>query len=91
MEIESYLTNDVKVYVEVIAVYSADGDIWPQSFVWEDGRHYEVDRIISVCPAASLKAGGVGMRYSVRVRGRQTFMFLEEDNGVSRWFMERRT
>jgi len=91
MGAENYFVNDFKVYVAVTAHYSVDGVISPQSFVWEDGENYEVDRILSVCPAASLKGGGAGMRYTIRVRGRVTFMFLEEDGGIYRWFMERRT
>jgi hypothetical protein len=57
----------------------------PVAFVWEDGTRYKVDSVIDMRRAASLKAGGVGMRYTVNVRGKETFMFLEED----RWFMER--
>jgi len=45
-----------------------------------------VDRVLDVRPAASLKAGGAGTRYTVRIRGRQTYLFREED----RWFVERR-
>ena len=90
MELGDYIANDCKVYVEVNADYSSDGLILPRSFVWEDGKRYEVDRILNICPAASLKAGGAGMRYTIRVGRRETFLFLEDDNRVSRWFMERR-
>ncbi len=67
-----------------------DGSIHPRSFVWEDGRRYRVDRIKDIRPAASLKAGGAGMRYTVLVHGKETYMFLEEDHGMDRWFMERK-
>ena len=90
METQDYLTNDFKVYVEVNADYKPDGTILPRSFVWEDGNRYEVDKILDVRPAASLKAGGAGLRYTVRVGRRETFMFLEEDRSVDRWFMERK-
>ena len=75
-----------KVYVQVTAVFHPDGRLMPVSFVWEDGRRYEIDRVLDVTRAASLKAGGTGMRYTCRVQGRETFLFLEED----RWFMERK-
>lgn len=78
--------SKMKVYVEVTAVFRQDGRLTPLSFVWEDGRRYEIDRILDVTQAASLKAGGLGMRYTCRVQGRETFLFLEED----RWFMERK-
>jgi len=67
-----------------------DGSIHPRSFVWEDGSRYKVDKIIDIRPAASLKAGGAGLRYTVRVLGKDVFIFLEEDHGVDRWFMEAR-
>jgi len=85
-----YLENDYKVYVGVNAFIDPSGNIEPVSFVWEDGNTYEIDKIIDKRPAASLKAGGAGIRYSVKVRNKQTYMFLEESHGVNRWFMERK-
>lgn len=73
-----------KVYVTVNADFTADGKVLPRSFIWDDGRNYEVDRIIDIRPAASLKAGGCGIRYTCRIRGKEAYMFLEG----SRWFME---
>lgn len=90
MELLDYLTNDYKAYVEVNADHMPDGSVFPRSFVWEDGQRYEIDKIISVCPAASLKGGGVGLRYTIRIQGKVRFMYLEEDNSIHRWFMERR-
>ena len=49
-----------KVYVEVNADHSANGKVIPNYFVWEDGQRYEIDRVIDVRRAASLKAGGIG-------------------------------
>ena len=85
-----YLDNDFKVYVCVLAVCDRDGNTKPVSFIWEDGNSYDIDKITEVRPAASLKAGGAGIRYTVRVRNRQTYMFLEENRGTRKWFMERR-
>ena len=90
MDMQDYMINDNKVYVEVNADFKTDGTLYPRSFVWEDGRRYEVDRIIDVRPAASLKAGGAGLRYTVRIRSKETFLFLEEERGFDRWFMERK-
>lgn len=73
-----------KVFVSVNADFTAEGKIIPRAFTWDDGRHYEVDRILDIRPAASLKAGGQGMRYTCRIRGKEAYMFYE--NG--RWFME---
>ncbi|MPM02095.1 hypothetical protein SDC9_48340 [bioreactor metagenome] len=75
-----------KVIVQVCAEFDTEGNITPLLFVWEDGRRYEIDRILDVRRAASLKAGGFGIRYTCRVRGKQTYLFHEEDY----WFMERK-
>ena len=84
--ISEYLTNDYKVYVDVIEERSKDGSVRPLSFVWEDGRTYEIDRVIDFCPGHSLKAGGYGIRYTIEVNGKRSFMFFEAD----RWFMEKK-
>jgi len=77
---------DTKLYVGVSARFEPDGRMTPLSVVLEDGSEYEIDRVLDVRRAASLKAGGVGMRYTVRIGRRSTFLFLEEN----RWFVERR-
>lgn len=73
-----------KVYVEVIARFNTDGGIIPLSIIWEDGRTYEIDQVCDICQRASLKVGGVGLRFTCRIKGRETFLFLEE----FRWFVE---
>ncbi|MDR0863022.1 MAG: hypothetical protein LBN30_09670 [Oscillospiraceae bacterium] len=86
---QKLLGNDCKVYVSVNEDRTADGRILPRSFVWEDGVRYEIDHVLDVRRAASLRAGGVGLRYTVRIQGRERFMWLEDDD-AGRWFMERR-
>lgn len=75
-----------KVYVEVTAVFTPDGMVRPQTVRWEDGTVYEIDRVLDIRQAAALKAGGCGLRYTCRIRGQQTYLFLDED----RWFVEAR-
>lgn len=83
-------SSPYKVYVSVVARFTTDGKILPISFEWEDGRCYEVDKVLDIRRAASVKAGGHGMRYTVHVSGenysKETCMWLEE----GRWFMERK-
>jgi hypothetical protein len=52
--------------------------------VWEDGRRFPVDRVLDVRQAHSLKTGGTGMRYTVRLGGQSTYLFYEGP----RWFVE---
>ncbi len=78
--------NPYKLYVAVTADYTPEGVILPVSFVWENGVRYTVDKIMDIRHAASLKAGGAGVRYACIVKGKPTYLFLEDD----RWFMERK-
>ncbi|EIW18321.1 MULTISPECIES: hypothetical protein [Pelosinus] len=54
-----------KVFVEVTAKHDIYGNVRPMSIEWEDGRVFEVDRLIDVRQAASLKGGGVGYVQSI--------------------------
>ena len=76
--------SEHKKYVSVIAKFDADGRVVPLTVLWEDGRKFEIDRILDVRRAASLKAGGVGIRYTVRIGRSETFLFYEDD----KWFVE---
>lgn len=77
-----------KVYVDVFAVMKRDGTVLPRSFVWEDGERYTIDRVLHIVPAASLKVGGRGIRYTVKI-GRTSGIFSGMRTGGSwrlRWY-----
>lgn len=67
-----------------------DGSLRPRSIVWEDGTRYEIDRVVDVQRRASLKAGGLGLRYTVEMGRHTRYLWLEEDGGTLRWFVERK-
>ena len=75
----------MKINLQVNADFDLDGNIRPRAITWEDGRVFEIDRVLDVRRAASLKAGGVGMRYICRIRGKEVRLFNEEGP----WFMEK--
>ncbi len=75
----------MKINLEVIAKFDVNGNIRPVSIVWEDGRVFPVDRILDIRKAASLKAGGLGMRYICRICGKTVTLFNDENH----WFMEK--
>lgn len=75
-----------KVYVDVTAEFSKDGRLMPKSFKWEGGKVYEITRVKDVRRAASLKAGGVGMRYTCVICNQDKYLYYEDNN---LWFMER--
>jgi len=75
--------NMSKVFVEITAIHDINGNVRPLSIKWEDGRVFEVDRVLDVRQAPSLKAGGLGIRYTCRI-----CVYLFDDEG--RWFVERK-
>lgn len=81
------LQSNRKVYVEILAQFSTDGILVPKQITWEDGRKFEITRVTDIRRAASMKAGGVGMRYTCVVNGQMVHLFYEGNN---LWFMERR-
>ena len=87
--------KQVKVYVPVEVCFDENGRMLPRSITWEDGKKYEIDRVIDIRPAPALKAGGQGDRYTIRIAGKQSYLFFERAATVSgcnlgRWFVERR-
>ena len=78
------MQKTAKINLEVNAKFDLDGTVRPTSIIWEDGRVFAVDRVLDVRRAASLKAGGVGMRYICRICGKIVMLWNEE----GKWFME---
>ena len=84
-----------KVYVAVKADFNEDGIMLPRELTWEDGTRYEIDRVLDIRQAAAMKAGGQGDRYTVRIKGKQSYLFFERStnltgDNIGRWFVERR-
>ena len=73
-----------KVFVDVIVRENKDGRKRPMSLVVEDGKSYVIDRLIQVKRCAAMKVGGTGIRYTVSISGKETYLF--EDEG--KWFVE---
>ena len=73
--------NPNKHYTDVKVLFDREGNITPLSMTYDDR---EVDRITDVRPAASLKSGGAGIRYTCYIDGKKTYLFLEEN----KWFYE---
>ena len=80
--------NAKKVYVDVTVDIKKDGSVRPRLINWEDmngdEHSYEIDRLMSVCRAASTKFSGSGLRYTVMISGKETYLF---DEG-GKWFVE---
>ena len=89
-------TKSVKVYVAVAAEFDSEGRLIPTVVTWEDGSKYEIDRVTDIRQAAAMKAGGQGDRYTVQIKGHQSYLFFERNtsltgDNIGRWFVQRRT
>ena len=78
--------NNFKNMVDVLCVHYKSGHIKPLQVIWNDGRRFEVDKVISLDKHASVKSGGVGLRYTCRIHGQIRYLYLQDDNS---WFIEK--
>lgn len=77
-------TNPHKRFVKVRADHELDGRIVPLMFRDEDGEGARIDAVLDVRQAASLKAGGQGIRYTCRCKDHIILLFHDRDE----WFIE---
>lgn len=73
-----------RAYVGVYTYTDAQGMVRPTRIRWEDGREWDIDRVIDARPAAARKAGGAGIRYLVRIGQYQRELYFVD----GRWFTE---
>ena len=78
------IARRMKRYVSVVARHDESGQVLPCLIEWDDGRRFEIDEVRDVRRAASLKTGGDGMRYTIRIGSAITYLFYEDP----RWFVE---
>lgn len=70
--------------VTVVAEMRNSGKIIPLYILWENGKRFEIDKVLDVRLRASTKGGGMGLRYLVRIGKNERFLFLD---GII-WFVE---
>lgn len=75
----------MKKFVDVVCLNEKSGQLKPLYVIWDDKVKYEIDRVIQIIPAASLKSGGMGLRYTCRFGRTTRYLFYEE----GRWFIEK--
>ena len=61
-----------------------EGAILPRLIWWDNGVIFQIDQILYKCRASSNKVGGGGIRYTVMIKGKESFLFHEGD----KWFVE---
>ena len=73
-----------KAYVSVNVDGDEEGCVHPRYIRWGNGLIFQIDQILYKCRAASKKVGGGGIRYTVLIRGKESYLFLEG----SKWLVE---
>ena len=85
----SYMKEKIhKEYVHVSADFTPDGRLRPTCVTWADGRKFMIDKVKDIRRAASLKAGGAGIRFTCMILGKECYLFYEENY---KWFVEAKT
>ena len=82
-----------KVYVEVCAVFDDKGQVTPVWLKWLNGKVYQIDKVLDRRKSASLKAGGTGIRYTIKIGNQTRYLFCEGQNiwnehNFCKWFLE---
>lgn len=73
----------VKKYVPVLVHFDKEGKMTPVTIEFDEGKKFEIDKIMDVRRAACQSVGGVGDRYTVRIQGRDSYLWFEK----GRWFV----
>ena len=80
MQEKTFRRVDVGVTLKV----SPEGNVWPLTITFENGKTYTIDRLKERKRAAAPKDAEAGIRYTVVIQNRETYLF--EDEG--KWFVE---
>lgn len=75
----------IRKYISVITLFDLSGNITPLFVVLNNGIKYKIDKILHKCPAASLKSGGSGIRYTCLFNNQIRYLFLDNN----KWFIEK--
>jgi len=76
-----------KSYVSVNLDVDDEGVLSPRFIRWRNGAIFPIDRVKYKCRASSDRVGGGGIRYTVVINGKESFLFQEGD----KWFVEEKS
>ena len=78
------MSEIMKRYVKIDVSFDEEGLMKPLRIYWNNNIKYEIDKVLDCKQAASFKAGGQGIRYTVRICGKERFVWYENP----KWFVE---
>ena len=75
----------VRKYVDVICLNDKAGNIMPLYLIWKDSIKIPIIKVKEICPRASLKVGGSGLRYTCLFEaGRIRHLYYDR----GKWYVE---
>lgn len=75
----------IRKYVDVICLNDKAGNLKPLYLIWDDCLKLPILKIKEICPRASLKVGGSGLRYTcVFDSNRVRHLYLDR----GKWYVE---
>lgn len=77
-------TKCKKAYVGVNIDVDTEGSICPRSIKWINGIEFNIQQVLYKCRASSKKVYGGGIRYTVLINGKESYLF----NEGNKWFVE---
>lgn len=77
-----------RIFVTVTADFDPAGHIMPKTITWQDGRQFDIDKVLDVRPATA-KSGGSGIRYLCRILGHEIPLYYDEFG--QRWWCDGKT
>lgn len=75
----------IRKYVDVICLNDKAGNLKPLFLIWDDVKKIPILKVKEICPRASLKVGGSGLRYTCVFESNKV-RHLYLDRG--KWFVE---
>ena len=70
--------------IDIIAKMSINGVITPLVLIWDNGIKYQIEKVLDIRKKASLKGGGMGIRYTCQIKNQERYIWL--DGYI--WFVE---
>ncbi len=78
--------NVGKINLTVTAEFQKEGGVKPLSFVWEDGRIFDVESVEKVERAPARVDALLPIRYTCFIKGKRKYLYFEPKK--LSWFVE---
>lgn len=82
----------MRTFIRVLGAFDPAGNLKPVKIDVPGEGVFSIDRVLGMRTMQSTKAGGVGYRYSIEIKGRQSYLYFEpseelKGNNIGRWFI----